>query len=178
MIHAGRQLLEARGVIRPQRVALAENLDDDALRRLWVHISHLMHLRPTLSTMPQNDSGAKLGIKVLLDGLEDVLEGCIGLLIRQRLVLRLELQVEGQALLALRDMLARVDVEQRDTLEVLAAILRDDALDVGRGDALIDDDGEVTRDGRVLRQRLEVEALARVLHEYLECPSRRGRPSA
>ena len=65
-------------------------------------------------------------------------------------------------------MLARVDVEQRDALEVLAAILRDDALDVGRGDALIDDDGEVARRRRVLRQRLEVEALARVLHEYLE----------
>ena len=69
------------------------------------------------------------------------------LIIRQRLVLRLELQVEGQALLALRDVLARVDVEQRDALEVLAAILRDDALDISRGDALIDDDGEVTRDG-------------------------------
>ena len=51
---------------------------------------------------------------------------------------------------------------------MLAAILRDDALDVGRGDALIDDDGEVACRRRVLRQRLEVEALARVLHEHLE----------
>ena len=77
---------------------------------------------------------------MLLDSLEDILEGCIGFLIRQRLILRLELQVEGHALLALCDVLARVDVEQRDILKVLAAVLRDDALDIGRSNVFVDDD--------------------------------------
>ena len=39
------ELLEALGVICPQRVAVAEDLDDDALWCLLFHISHAMHLQ-------------------------------------------------------------------------------------------------------------------------------------
>ena len=47
-------------------------------------------------------------------------------------------------------------------------MLRDDALDVRRRNILIDEHREIARDGRIFRQRLEMEILRRVFHERLD----------
>ena len=85
-------------------------------------------------------SGTELGAQ-FLGSLDGLLDGAVAFVVGQGAVFGAEDEVEGNALLALADLLTCIDVEELDALEDLAGRSLDGLFkDQDRGD-LVDDEG-------------------------------------
>src|SRR5436190_21176419 len=94
-------------------------------------------------------SGAKLGSETVLESRDDAVSELSGLLVSERLLIRLEGHREGHRLRARAHLLTPVDVERTHLPELGAGGLPGGVDERSGGNVFVDDEGEVLPDGWV-----------------------------
>ena len=98
---------------------------------------------PRLTTIAPTGLPSYLRTQLGLEGLLDLGHGGLNLFVVEGLVLVLQDEADGVGFMSIGNALALIDVEEADALEQLLLALHGGLLDLGEGDVLAQDEGEV-----------------------------------